>query len=83
MFYLSQTTMLYRTLPETCLLLFFIINTALMGLHGGLGVYDKNADCLLLATSTRLSVQGVKECQAMNEDISEIANSFQHTVILN
>lgn len=82
MFYLSQTTMLYRTLPETCLLLFFI-NTALMGLHGGLGVYDKNADCLLLATSTCLSVQGVKECQAINEDISEIANSFQHTVILN
>lgn len=54
-----------------------------MGLHGGPGVYDKNADCLLLATSTHVSVQGVKECQAMNEDIPEIANSFQHTVILN
>ena len=50
MFYLFQTTMLHRTLPETCLWL-LCINTAVMGSHGGLGVCDKNVDGLLLATS--------------------------------
>lgn len=54
-----------------------------MGLHEGLGLYDNNADCLLLATSTCLSVQGMKEYQEMNEeDVSEIPYSFQHTAIL-
>lgn len=46
------------------------------------GIWE-NAGCFLLATSAHLSVQGMQECQAMNEkDISEIPNSLQHTAIL-
>lgn len=77
MFYLSQTTTMYKTLPKTCLML-LCINTDL----GGLGFYDKIA----LSSASNFYMfecTEMKEHQAMAEkDISEIPNSFQHTAIL-